>query len=87
MTIIIWLIAVWIGGIAVILGSLMTLGSLLLWISPGSSSGSKSQSESDNGRAILYGKVKLLGISIGLTLLGIAMLRVIPLQAVPLVNH
>lgn len=57
-----WLIASWIGGIAAILGSLMTIASLAIWAIEGD----------------WKGKLKILGFSIGCAILGFALLRISP---------
>lgn len=63
--IIVWLIAAWIGGIAAILGSLMTIASLLLWTIDGT----------------WQGRLKVLGFSIGCAVLGFLTLRLIPFSS------
>lgn len=60
--IIAWLILSWIGGIAAILGSLMTIASLLLWTIDGH----------------WQGRLKVLGFSIACTIAGFLTLRLIP---------
>lgn len=66
--IIFWLILAWVGGIAAILGSLMTIASLLLWAIPGS----------------WRGRLKVLGFSLGCAIGGFLLLRLIPFSALPL---
>ncbi|BAS59057.1 MULTISPECIES: hypothetical protein [Leptolyngbya] len=58
-----WLILAWIGGVATILGSLMTIASLIFSV----------VIEGD-----LKGKFKLLGFSIGCTIAGFLILRFAP---------
>ncbi|MER3435418.1 MAG: hypothetical protein C4288_18940 [Leptolyngbya sp. ERB_1_1] len=63
--IIVWLILAWIGGIAAILGSLMTIASLLLWTIEGS----------------WQGRLTVLGFSLGCTIVGFLMLRSVPFSS------
>ena len=60
--IIAWLMLAWIGGIAAILGGLMLIASLMLWTIRGDQKG----------------KLKVLGFSIGCTIAGFLLLRLIP---------
>lgn len=60
--IILWLIMAWIGGTAAILGSLMTIASLLLWTIDGD----------------WQGRLKVLGFSIGCAIVGFLTLRLVP---------
>ncbi len=60
--IIVWLIMAWIGGTAAILGSLMTIASLLLWAIEGN----------------WQGRLKVLGFSIGCAIVGFLTLRFVP---------
>ncbi|MBE9014473.1 hypothetical protein IQ250_30230 [Pseudanabaenaceae cyanobacterium LEGE 13415] len=60
--IILWLIIAWIGGTAAILGSLMSLGSLLLWTIPGDQKG----------------RLKVLGFSMICAIAGFLLLRLVP---------
>ncbi|MBW4525018.1 MAG: hypothetical protein KME18_07450 [Phormidium tanganyikae FI6-MK23] len=60
--IIVWLILAGIGGIAAILGSLMTIASLLLWAIEGD----------------WKGRLKVFGFSIGCAIVGFLTLRLIP---------
>lgn len=60
--IILWLILAWIGGIAAILGSLMTIASLLLWAIEGN----------------WQGRLTVLGFSIGCAIAGFLTLRLLP---------
>jgi hypothetical protein len=61
--VLIWLAIAWVGGIAAILGSLMFLGSLLLWLIPTPTVGKQSL---------------LLAIALGLMLAGLTLLRLFP---------
>ncbi|MBD1844803.1 hypothetical protein H6F89_15655 [Cyanobacteria bacterium FACHB-63] len=60
--IIFWVMLAWIGGTAAILGSLMTIASLLLWTIKGN----------------WQGRLKVLGFSIGCAIVGFLLLRLIP---------
>ncbi|MBD1824789.1 hypothetical protein H6F51_20175 [Cyanobacteria bacterium FACHB-DQ100] len=60
--IIFWVTLAWIGGIAAILGSLMTIASLLLWTIEGN----------------WQGRLKVLGFSLGCAIVGFLLLRLIP---------
>ncbi|HTL89986.1 MAG TPA: hypothetical protein VL134_11335 [Leptolyngbya sp.] len=66
--IIVWLIVAWIGGTAAILGSLMTIASLLLWAIEGT----------------WQGRLKVLGFSIGCAIGGFLLLRSISFSALTL---
>jgi hypothetical protein len=59
----IWVAIAWVGGTATILGSLICLGSLLLWLIPASGSGKK---------------FLLLAIALGLMLAGLTLLKLFP---------
>jgi hypothetical protein len=61
--VLIWLAIAWVGGMAAILGSLMFLGSLLLWLIPTPTVGKQSL---------------LLAIALGLMLTGLTLLRLFP---------
>lgn len=60
--IIAWLMLAWVGGIAAILGSLMLIASLTMWVISGDRKG----------------KLKVLGFSMGCTIAGFLLLRLIP---------
>ena len=62
---IVWLILAGLGGIAAILGSLMTIASLLLWTIEGS----------------WQGRFKVLGFSISCAIVGFLILQLVPLPA------
>jgi len=66
-----WLVAAWVGGTAAILGSLMTIGCLLLWLVP---------NRSEDWR----NRLKLLGFSVGMAIVGFVILSFRP--AVPHIN-
>ncbi|MBD2096651.1 hypothetical protein H6F90_16075 [Trichocoleus sp. FACHB-591] len=75
-----WFLVAWIGGSLAILGSLMTLGSLLLWLVP--RSGSKPQKmdrERSPGIPDWQNRVKLTAVSLGLAIAGFTLLVVFPL--------
>ncbi|PSB19104.1 hypothetical protein C7B65_12525 [Phormidesmis priestleyi ULC007] len=57
----VWFAAAWVGGTAAILGSLMAIGTLILWCVPNQSGAWQNQ-------------LKLLGFSVGLTIVGFALL-------------
>jgi len=63
--IIAWLIFTWMGGIAAILGGLMTLASLLLWTIEGS----------------WQRRLTVLGFSLGCTIVGFLMLQLVPFSS------
>jgi hypothetical protein len=62
---ILWLVLAWVGGIAAILGSLMTVASFLLWLIPADSTAWK-------------GRMTVLSVAVGLTIVGFALLWVVP---------
>ncbi|HEY9749516.1 MAG TPA: hypothetical protein V6C63_12600 [Allocoleopsis sp.] len=64
-----WFLVAWVGGSLAILGSLMTLGSLLLWGVPSSGS----------GRSLWQDRLKLMVVSMGLAIAGFSLLVVFPL--------
>lgn len=75
-----WFLVAWVGGSLTILGSLMTLGSLLLWWVP--RSGSKvAKTAGERSRAGLdwQNRVKLMMVSVGLAIAGFTLLVVFPL--------
>ncbi|MBE9179935.1 hypothetical protein IQ268_15290 [Oculatella sp. LEGE 06141] len=66
-----WVAIAYIGGIAAILGSLMLLGSLLLWLVP--------RTKSTPSSPLLWqNRLKLTGFSLLLSLLGVGLLVAIP---------
>jgi hypothetical protein len=70
----VWLAIVWVGGTAAILGSLMALGSLLLWLVPNPKNLKTS--------VAVWQRLKLLGVALCLTLLGLGLLGFVPFPAV-----
>jgi hypothetical protein len=78
-----WFIVAWVGGSSAILGSLMTLGSLLLWLVPLSASKTSKVSKAHEERSlevpIWQNRVKLLVVSLGLAIAGLSLLVVFPL--------
>ncbi|MCY7320939.1 MAG: hypothetical protein LH660_03840 [Phormidesmis sp. CAN_BIN36] len=60
-SLLIWFAAAWVGGTAAILGSLMTIGTLILWFVP-------------NQLGAWQDRLKLLGFSVGLAIVGFAFL-------------
>ncbi|MGJ3248637.1 MAG: hypothetical protein ACFE0I_21470 [Elainellaceae cyanobacterium] len=74
-----WLITVWIGGTATILGSLMTLGSVILWLAPSSKHAQKG--DSSIVPKLWCSRLRLLGVSLALTALGLGLLIAFPLNA------
>ena len=61
MSLFLWFVIAWVGGTAAILGSLMTIGCLLLWLVPDRSKDWQN-------------RLKLLGFSVGLAIVGFALL-------------
>jgi hypothetical protein len=72
LTLVIWVAIAGLGGFAAILGSLMTLGALLLWLAPYSPTKTP-----DSTSAVWLGRWKLLGVSLALAIGGFALLTVI----------
>ncbi|WP_446867967.1 hypothetical protein [Phormidesmis sp. 146-12] len=64
-----WLVVAWLGGTAAILGSLMTIATLLLWLVP-----QKSPSWQN--------RLKLLGLSLGMAIVGFALLLTVPFPTI-----
>ena len=64
-----WFLVVWVGGSLAILGSLMTLGSLLLWWVP----------RSGSQPSLWQNRLKLLAVSLGLAIAGFSLLVAFPL--------
>ena len=60
-SLLIWFVAAWVGGTAAILGSLMAIGSLVLWFVP-------------NQSGAWQNRLKLLGFSVGMAIVGFALL-------------
>jgi hypothetical protein len=72
LTLVTWLAIAAVGGFAAILGSLMTLGTLLLWLVPGAR-----VQLPDATSPLWQSRLKLLGVSVALTIGGLALLRMI----------
>ncbi|HEY9805361.1 MAG TPA: hypothetical protein V6D04_02240 [Candidatus Obscuribacterales bacterium] len=64
-----WFLVAWVGGSLAILGSLMTLGSLLLWWVP----------RSGSQPSLWQNRLKLLAVSLGLAIAGFSLLVAFPL--------
>lgn len=74
-----WIAIAWAAGAMTVLGSLMILGSLLLLLIPTTVTKSKkSESPSPAISPAWQGRLKLLGVSIALTLLGLVVLVIVP---------
>ncbi|UBF24424.1 hypothetical protein K9N68_22360 [Kovacikia minuta CCNUW1] len=75
-----WIAIAWLGGIAAILGSLMTLGSLLLWIAPIKSTRSQKADEAfaQTTPPIWQGRLKITGFSVAIALGGLSLLIAVP---------
>jgi hypothetical protein len=74
---ILWIAIAWIGGTCTILGSLMAVGSLLLWLVPVSSARSK-KADSPIAAAPGWSRWKLLVVSVAIALTGLSLLILIP---------
>jgi len=74
-----WIAIAWIGGTALILGSLITLGSLLLFLVPAEAK-PKSKANSTDATAFpqIWQKLKLLLLSLTLALAGWGILSLFP---------
>lgn len=73
-----WIALAWAAGIAAILGSLMTLGSLLFWLVPASQPRSRNpDSQLDSGQ-IWRDRMKLLLVSLAIALAGLSVLAAVP---------
>lgn len=68
-----WLIFAWIAGTAAILGSLMTLGSLILFVTPAPMRSRKPQQSHPWSQHL-----KLLAVSVAVALTGLGILIVVP---------
>lgn len=74
-----WIAIAWVAGAMTILGSLMILGSLLLLLIPVAAT--KPKKPESPSRAISpawQGRLKVLSVSIALTLLGLVLLVIVP---------
>jgi hypothetical protein len=77
--IIIWLVCACLGGIAAILGSLMFLGSLLLWWIP--------QGSTKSGTSALpawQGRLKVLAVAGLIAIVGMGVLAIVPYPYLPM---
>ncbi|MBD2019708.1 hypothetical protein H6F43_05835 [Leptolyngbya sp. FACHB-36] len=72
-----WLVGAWIGGTAAILGSLMTLGSLLLWLVPSQMSHGRKSAVQDAPQ-FWQRRLSLLVISVTIAFTGFAVLLAVP---------
>lgn len=75
---IVWMAVMWIAGTAAILGSLMTIGSLLLWLVPIAAVRGKKSATEVKTESIWLVRVRLLGGSLAIALTGISILRIMP---------
>lgn len=64
----VWVVLAWMAGTAAILGSLMTLGSLLLYLVPSQPQGQKAETVSPN--SAWQNRLKLLGVSLAMGVAG-----------------
>jgi hypothetical protein len=75
-----WIAIAWIGGTAAILGSLMTLGSLLLWLA--SSQQVKTRKTENHGSQMAsknwQGQLKVTAFSVAIAFAGLGLLSAIP---------
>jgi hypothetical protein len=70
-----WVAIAWVAGTAAILGSLMTLGSLLLWMVPSQPRSKKPDEQASSIPASPWqNRLKLLTFSIAIALAGISLL-------------
>ncbi|EKQ68250.1 hypothetical protein OsccyDRAFT_2775 [Leptolyngbyaceae cyanobacterium JSC-12] len=79
MRLLIWVVFAWFAGAAAILGSLMTLGSLLLWLIPVRGK----TPESDQRLAASHTwrtRIRLLLFSLALAMVGFSILSLVPLS-------
>ncbi|WP_421659276.1 hypothetical protein [Leptothermofonsia sp. ETS-13] len=77
-----WIAIVWVAGSAAILGSLMTLGSLLLWVAPTQPTKTTRRA---NEKALVttmtqpfQDRLKLLAVSVAIALAGLSLLAIVP---------
>ena len=76
---ILWFVLAWVAGTAAILGSLMTLGSLLLWLSFGAHPRSRPAEAPPVPTFPHWQKrLKLLAFSVAIALVGLGILVVVP---------
>jgi hypothetical protein len=74
-----WFPVAWVGGSLAILGSFMTLGSLLLWLVPQQSKDLRINGERSPSGTNWQNHVKLIAVSVGLAIAGFGLLVVFPL--------
>lgn len=77
----IWLVLAWIGGAAAILGSLMTLGSLLLWLVPSHATQSSLPDQPSVASNTWKTRAKLLLFSLALAFVGFNVLLLVPFSS------
>ncbi len=70
---VVWFAIAAVGGFTAILGSLMTLGTLLLWLVPGAR-----MKVNNVTPAIWPGRLKLLGVSAAFAIGGLVLLAIMP---------
>ena len=73
-----WFAIAWVGGSLAILGSLMTIGSLLLWLVPAPAHQLKKVDDSATAPG-WQSHLKLLGVSISFAIAGFSLLLIFPL--------
>ncbi|MBW4580878.1 MAG: hypothetical protein KME42_15030 [Tildeniella nuda ZEHNDER 1965/U140] len=74
-----WFILAWVAGTAAILGSLMTLGSMLLWLSPSVQTRSRQTTTPRLPTSSpTQNRLKLLAFSVVIALAGVGILIVVP---------
>ncbi|MCL6434803.1 MAG: hypothetical protein K6T90_11430 [Leptolyngbyaceae cyanobacterium HOT.MB2.61] len=76
-----WIAIAWVAGSAAILGSLMTLGSLLLWVTPTQRTKTRRASEQGSEASMtqpFQDRLKLLAVSVGMALAGLGLLAIAP---------
>lgn len=73
-----WIALAWAAGTAAILGSLMTLGTLLLWLVPSSRPQSKKGENQPSHQHPQWGHLKLVLVSAAIALVGLSLFVVVP---------
>jgi hypothetical protein len=75
-----WIAIAWLGGIAAILGSLMTLGSLLLWLASSQPMRTKKTENQSSAIAVKswQGRLKVTVFSLAIALTGLSLLIAVP---------
>ncbi|HEY9616124.1 MAG TPA: hypothetical protein V6C64_04750 [Microcoleaceae cyanobacterium] len=76
MVIFLWLLLAWIAGIAAILGSLMTIASLLLWLVPNAAKPKSTKTLASP--SVGYQRWRFAGAALVLALSGLALLIIVP---------